>query len=208
MKVTTVHGQHPVPYRSLVAPIKDLVTRVKNYIFPPPPSIPVPVSSIPAPVSSIPVPAPVSGSLVIVPANYTVRPLLADVHPEFEIAYNYSFLKILAAIAQILYACYQLYATSQLQIVKFGYAAYELTIIPYAIMSLINLLAALCQPEFPTMFLVRRDSTDGEQQISAEVGIVAPCTIDDSLHKIRCRKVCIHHHPLLLPTLLTTAAEP
>lgn len=200
--MTTVHGQHPVPYRSLVASITNLVTRVKNYIFPPPPSTPVPVSSIP-------VPAPVSGSLVIVPVNYTVKPLLAHVHPEFEIAYNYSFLKILAAIAQILYACYQLYETSQLQVVKFGYAAYQLTIIPYAIMSLINLLAALCQPEFPTMFLVRRDSTDGEQrEISAEVGIVAPCTTDDSLHMIRRRKVCIHHHPMLLPTLLTTAAEP
>lgn len=75
---------------------------------------------------------------------------------KIHIAYNYNSAKMFAAIAQILYACYQLSETSQPQIVKFGYAAYQLTIIPYAIMSLINLIAALCQPEFPTMLLVHQ----------------------------------------------------
>ncbi|KAL0636978.1 hypothetical protein Q9L58_004081 [Maublancomyces gigas] len=80
---------------------------------------------------------PAKSGLVIVPANYTVKPRLGDGYSKIGIAYNYNLP----------------------QIVKFGYAAYQLTIIPYAIMSLINLVASLCQPEFPTLFLVHQGPT-------------------------------------------------
>lgn len=170
--VTTVHGQHPFLNGGLVA-------GAKAYFFPQKHQL----------------------GLVTVPSNYTVTPLLPGA-PKFDIAYNYNFVKVLAAIAQILYVCYQLYETSQPQISKSGYAAYQLTIIPYAIMSLINLFAALCQPEFPAMFLVRPDYPgEGQGEISAEVGKVIPPSPPegDTLHMARHKKVCIHRHKYVSP---------
>lgn len=172
LAVTTVHGQHPIKAGGPIA-------YVKGY-FSPPGSLD-------------------SMSLATVPWDYTVGSLLPGNNSVFDIAYNYNFVKILAALVQILYSCYQLYETGQPQIVKFGYAAYQLTIIPYAIMSLINILAAFCQPEFPTMFLVLTGTVDSE--IIGAVGRATPPTGNNGGG----RTVCIHHHPICLPTQLTAS---
>lgn len=142
--VTTIQGQHPIKDKSLRIWLEAYKDQHSS-----PPEI----------------------SLVTVPPNFTVGPILKNGTPNFDIAYNYNIVKIIAAIAQILYGCFQLYQTRGPQIEKFGYAAYQLTIIPYIFMSLINLLASICEPEFPAMFLVRNTQLD-TQEISAEVGIV------------------------------------
>lgn len=67
---------------------------------------------------------------------------------------NYSILQAVAAILQIIYGSLELYDASKRQIPKFGYAAYSLTVIPYVVMSLTNLLATLCEPQYPSLFLV------------------------------------------------------
>lgn len=99
-------------------------------------------------------------------------------------------------IAQILYGTFQLYQSSGPQIHKAGYAAYQLTVIPYILMSLINLLASLCEPEFPAIFLVRRISPPGSapEAISGEVGNVSPPAVERSMHTTRMTAVCPPNH--------------
>lgn len=67
---------------------------------------------------------------------------------------NFSILQAVAAILQIVYSSLELYEASARQIPKYGYASYSLTVLPYVIMSLTNLLATICEPQYPTMFLV------------------------------------------------------
>lgn len=103
------------------------------------------------------------------------------------LAYNYSVAKILAAIAQILYASFQ----HVRNIETFRISMYSLTTIPYIAMSVFNLLAVLCEPEFPAMFLVRTDEQGGPEEISGEVGRVAAPAEDENVFKIRMRTVCV-----------------
>ena len=68
-----------------------------------------------------------------------------------------NLLKCAAALVQVGFACYTLYRTRSDQTRKYGYAAFGLTVIPYAVMSVINLIANLLSPEYPTMFMVHSD---------------------------------------------------
>lgn len=54
-----------------------------------------------------------------------------------------------------MYGTSELYQSSLRQLPRFGYAAYSLTVIPYMIMSLVNLVATACEPQYSTMFLLR-----------------------------------------------------
>lgn len=138
------------------------------------------------PESADPVAIPV---LVVVPKSFVIEPCREDGPADLELAYNYNIVKILAAIVQIVYGSFQLYQSAGPQIGKYGYAAYQLTIIPYTFMSLINLFAALCEPEFPAMFLVRRAPEDA---ISAEVGRVTG-TEEMDLASMRMKEVRTTH---------------
>lgn len=161
--VTTIQGQHPVENEGTWTWVKHHTLADSS-----PPEL----------------------SLVTVPPHFTVEPLLSDGLDKFEISCNYNVVKIIAAITQILYGSFQIYHSSGPQLEKFGYAAYQLTIIPYIIMSLINLLASLCEPEYPAMFLVSRSIDEDEgRRISGEIGKVTPAATE-SLHRIRMREVC------------------
>ncbi|KAI5847022.1 hypothetical protein DFP73DRAFT_583688 [Morchella snyderi] len=76
------------------------------------------------------------------------------------ISCNYSILKNIAAIAQILYGSYELYMVSDGQIRQYGYAAYQFTVIPYVGMSILNLLAALSAPSYPARYIVHYRGLD------------------------------------------------
>lgn len=107
--------------------------------------------------------------LVVVPKTFTVRQLADSGSTPLMLSCNYSILQAVAAILQIIYGSLELYDASKRQIPKFGYAAYSLTVIPYVVMSLTNLLATLCEPQYPSLFLVlyrgekgpSKDSVDG-----------------------------------------------
>lgn len=168
----TVQGQHPVSTKSSFWPGLDLVTSR-------PSATPDPVVSPPVVEETV---------LVVVPKSFEVGlclPSGTSGTSELFLAYNYNIIKIVAAIVQIGYASFQIYQSTGPQIERYGYAAYQLTILPYTIMSLINLLAALCEPEFPAVFLVRRDDGDA---ISAEVGRVT-ATEEISLASMRMKEV-------------------
>lgn len=78
---------------------------------------------------------------------------------EFEnfncISSSHSIPKSVIAIFQLLFSCFTLYHTRGNQIALYGYAAFGLTVLPYTIMSLINLVATIVTPHYPTLYMVR-----------------------------------------------------
>jgi hypothetical protein len=67
---------------------------------------------------------------------------------------NYNILKSGVSLGQAIFACFTLYRTKGDQLSQYGYAAFGLTVAPYAIMSVINLLGSLLCPEYPALYLV------------------------------------------------------
>jgi len=66
--------------------------------------------------------------------------------------------KGLIAISQTLYASATLYRAKGDQIKQYGFAAFGLTVSPYLIMSIVNLISTLLTPDYPTAYLVRSDA--------------------------------------------------
>ncbi len=71
-----------------------------------------------------------------------------------KLSYNYSLVKIMVSFGQAIYAIFTLYRTGGDQISQFGYAAFGLTVAPYAVVSILNLLGSLLCPEFPVIYMV------------------------------------------------------
>ena len=59
------------------------------------------------------------------------------------------------AIFQVLYGSWELYLARGHQFERYGYTAFSLTLVPYIAMSLLNLLAAIVEPQYPCVFLVK-----------------------------------------------------
>lgn len=110
------------------------------------------------------------------PKTFTVQPLAESGSTPLMLSCNYSILQAVAAILQIVYGSLELYEASKRQIPRFGYAAYSLTVIPYVIMSLTNLLATLCEPQYPALFLVlyRGERRQSEEDSAGSSGNGTP----------------------------------
>lgn len=76
------------------------------------------------------------------------------------IAASYSIPKAVIAIVQLGYATITLYQSRGTQIEHYGYAAFALTVIPYALMSLINLFGNMLTPDYQALYLVGSDVMD------------------------------------------------
>ncbi|KAJ9243892.1 hypothetical protein DTO169E5_2234 [Paecilomyces variotii] len=77
-----------------------------------------------------------------------------------DITASYSLSKALFAIIQAIYASITLYQSRGDQIARYGYASYGLTVIPYVIMSIINLISAMVNPEYPALYMVESEIMD------------------------------------------------
>lgn len=77
-----------------------------------------------------------------------------------EISATYSFPKAFIAVVQLICASFTLYESFGNQITKYGYAAFGLTVTPYALMSLVNLLGSLLTPSYPALYLVHSSVLD------------------------------------------------
>jgi hypothetical protein len=125
-----------------------------------------------------------------VPTSYHVTAYLENIETEFgitdiDISCNYSVIKPLAGIAQIIYGSFELYQARGDQISRFGYAAYSLTIMPYILMSFLNLAAALCQPEYPYLYMVNHRvsqdlTTDSSGLGESQMQITNPNTLGET----------------------------
>ncbi|KAI8244141.1 hypothetical protein K4K57_000814 [Colletotrichum sp. SAR 10_99] len=66
----------------------------------------------------------------------------------------YNLVRVLASIIQLIFAISTLYRTRGDQIERYGYAAFGLTVIPYAWMSLINLVGNAICPQYDKIYVV------------------------------------------------------
>jgi hypothetical protein len=89
-----------------------------------------------------------------VPRNATVEELQPT---PMKLSYSYSWIKGAAAFLQALYAIFTLYDSRGAQIDLYGYAAFGLTVVPYAVMSVLNLFANIVTPSYSTIYLVESE---------------------------------------------------
>ncbi|OCL10122.1 hypothetical protein AOQ84DRAFT_402594 [Glonium stellatum] len=81
-----------------------------------------------------------------------------NIHCEHErtlaITSMYNVPQMLVAIVQLAYSSVTLYRTKGDQLDRFGYAAFGLTVLPYLIMSAMNLVGNLLTPTYPYLYMV------------------------------------------------------
>ena len=77
-----------------------------------------------------------------------------------EITASHSLGKNVAAIVQIVATAYTLYQIKGDQFERFGWTAFGLTVVPYLLMALINLLGNLLTPNYEAMYLVSSNVSD------------------------------------------------
>jgi len=73
---------------------------------------------------------------------------------------NYSSLKALIALGQFFYAVITLYRALGPQIDRYGFVAPGLTVAPYAVMTLINLIGNILTPDYEALYMVGSDIMD------------------------------------------------
>lgn len=99
-----------------------------------------------------------------------------------------SWTAIILSIVQLVSAIISLYDSRGDQINRFGYAAYGLSVAPYALMSLVNLLCAGHRGEWPCRYVLRTAILEeAERRESARfdgaVGVVKPLELADDEEK-------------------------
>ncbi|PVH97184.1 hypothetical protein DM02DRAFT_89579 [Periconia macrospinosa] len=77
-----------------------------------------------------------------------------------ELSATENVVKALIAIVQAGYAFSTLYRARGDQIEQFGFAAFGLTVAPYAVMSIINLIGNICQPDYASLYMVETSIMD------------------------------------------------
>ncbi|KAF1958108.1 hypothetical protein CC80DRAFT_490775 [Byssothecium circinans] len=92
-------------------------------------------------------------AMIMLPPCTPVRELLHDEATD-RISSSYDSIKVLVALGQAILAVRTLYQTRGNQIERYGYASFGLTVAPYAIMSVINLLGSLSRPDYDAVYLV------------------------------------------------------
>ncbi|KAH0541756.1 hypothetical protein FGG08_003778 [Glutinoglossum americanum] len=92
----------------------------------------------------------------------------AKPEPRTTVCCSYNFIKILVSIAQLLFTISTLYRTRGDQLDLYGYAAFGLTVAPYAWISFINLLGNLMRPQYDTIFVVESTDLDELRKLIAK----------------------------------------
>ncbi len=92
--------------------------------------------------------------LAILPPTAVVTANVDDLSKGFHISSSYNFAQITISILQLMASSTTLYETRGDQLSHYGYAAFDLTVLPYIIMSAVNLLGNLFCPNHETIYLV------------------------------------------------------
>ncbi|PMD28625.1 hypothetical protein NA56DRAFT_683959 [Hyaloscypha hepaticicola] len=95
------------------------------------------------------------------------KPFRTEIRTVTKISCSYSLVKAFVALGQTLFAITTLYQTKGDELERFGFAAFGLTVAPYAFMSVINLFGNLVCPEYPAMYLVESEALRSLRAISA-----------------------------------------
>ncbi|OQD85319.1 hypothetical protein PENANT_c010G00613 [Penicillium antarcticum] len=108
--------------------------------------------------------------LAYVPSNAVVDPLsieerlrLRGQDPQ-NLSSVYSFGPPLIALIQIVYASVTIYQSRGNQVETYGYAAFGFTVLPYLVMSIVNLLGNIATHSYPSIYLVHTELMDEASQ--------------------------------------------
>ncbi|KAL2023481.1 hypothetical protein VTK56DRAFT_2477 [Thermocarpiscus australiensis] len=77
-----------------------------------------------------------------------------------DVSSNYNWIQPLVAIFQAANAALTLYRSRGDQIQRYGYAAFGLTVVPYLVMSIVNLVAHIATADYPTVYMVASAEMD------------------------------------------------
>ncbi|KAI5841719.1 hypothetical protein BZA05DRAFT_412832 [Tricharina praecox] len=90
----------------------------------------------------------------------TVIPTGETTSNKITLSSEYNIPKIIAAIFQTVFGSFTLYRARGIQVDRYGYAAFGLTVFPYILMSLVNLAIHLVTPSYPSIYLVHSPEMD------------------------------------------------
>ena len=94
---------------------------------------------------------------------------------------SFNLIKGIASILQLLYTLSTLFPTNGGQLKHYGYVAPDLTVLPYAAMSLLNLIANLITPQYRTLYLVRSEvMEEAERRAGSQFHYVVGQIVDES----------------------------
>ena len=94
------------------------------------------------------------------PSSQADDPSNPEIRRANDLSSNYNLPRGLIATFQTLYASSTLYRTRGDQIQRYGFAAFGLTVAPYLLMSIIDLLGTMLTPDYPCVYLVRSGTMD------------------------------------------------
>jgi hypothetical protein len=89
--------------------------------------------------------------------RWVTSPFRIEESPHTALCCSYNLIKIIISMVQLLFAIATLYRTRGDQIDRYGYAAFGLTVVPYAWMTVINLVGNAMCPQYDSMFLVESE---------------------------------------------------
>ncbi|KAF4806627.1 hypothetical protein CGCSCA5_v014226 [Colletotrichum siamense] len=99
---------------------------------------------------------------------------------------TYNIPKALFALGQAIWGITTVYRTRGDQLQRYGYAAFGVTVAPYAFMSLVNLIALLLTPEYNCIYLVHTPDLDrARRQGGRFSGLVASVDLDSIKEPLR-----------------------
>ncbi|MCJ1323702.1 hypothetical protein MMC10_000363 [Thelotrema lepadinum] len=73
---------------------------------------------------------------------------------------NYGYARAVVAIFQTIYSCVTVYQARADQLTRYGYTAFGLTVTPYAVMSVVNMIGNLLTPDYPSLQVIGSDILD------------------------------------------------
>ncbi|KAA8901310.1 hypothetical protein FN846DRAFT_815014 [Sphaerosporella brunnea] len=99
------------------------------------------------------------------------------------ISNSYNATKAFTGIVQIVSSLYAIYTAYGDQVIRYGYAAFGFTVLPYTVMSILNTIANLIEASYDCLFLVRSDvMLEAEHreggEFTGEVAELVPATKD------------------------------
>jgi hypothetical protein len=95
--------------------------------------------------------------------NESDTPSIHSSEPELrviEVPSTTNVLKVFVSIIQLMWGSFTLFGARGNQIQLYGYGAFGLTVAPYALMSLLNLITNLLRPDYPSMYLIHTKDMD------------------------------------------------
>lgn len=100
---------------------------------------------------------------VIVQSLQGAREVPGD-EDEFVLSSSHSVVKVVAALLQIASSLFALWRAKANQIVVYGYTAFGLFVVPYAVMSVVNVFGNLFVADYAAVYLVRSEVMDEAQR--------------------------------------------